>query len=580
MDNLAYLESNWRFPKKTKFAGPVRLLCLFAFFLGCENSQPITPAPKVEKTAEASIKLDVAFEDRSDQLGLSHTYFNGEESGEMSILQTIGGGVAAFDYDRDGWDDLFFPGGGGLKDKTISGLVGSLWRNQQGEKLVHVSLQSKTDLVAQYTHGVTSGDLNSDGFSDLLVTGYDGLQYFVNQGDGTFIESAQVAGLLDQVWSTSAAFGDFDNDGFLDIYIAHYVNWSFANHPACKSLSVPDVCAPGNFDAFDDMIYHNNGNGTFTAKGSELGLVKGGKGLGVIVADFDRDSKVDVYVANDTTNNFYYENQGGQFKEMGLASGTAVDDLGSPQGSMGLCVLDYDQDLMSDIWVCNYENQAFGLYKNDGQSNYRYVTSATGLMALGTTYVAFGTVSGDFDQDGDEDLVVANGHVMQFHQGGGNSSQHALYLTNTGKKRFTRQLFPVSSYFGKKWRGRGVIAFDWDRDGDLDLSFSHVNQPATLLENTSNTSSQWCILELVGTKSNRDAIGASIIFKSDQRSVLRNVVGGGSYLSQNPYYVHVGFPKDEKLQKVEILWPSGIKQTLTDLAINSRTQVVEPASNP
>jgi hypothetical protein len=555
------------------------LLTMVFAVLGCEGEKPIEPKPKQEKVQETISNTEVIFDDLTTKVGLSHTYQNGEESNEMSILQTIGGGVAAFDYDRDGWDDLFFPGGGVLKDKTISGLVGSLWQSRSGKNFLNVGSLAGTDLVSKYTHGATSGDLNSDGFSDLLVTGYDGLQMFINQGDGTFVESALASGLSDTVWSTSAAFGDFDNDGFLDIYIAHYVNWSFSNHPPCKSLSVPDVCAPGNFDAFDDLVYHNNGNGTFTAKTTELGLVKGGKGLGVMVADFDRDAKSDVYVANDTTNNFYYENQGGVFKEMGLASGTAVDDLGSPQGSMGLCLLDYDQDLMADIWVCNYENQAFALYKNDGQSNYRYVTSATGLMALGTTYVAFGTASGDFDSDGDEDVVVANGHVMQFHQGGGNSSQNPLYLTNTGKKRFTRQLFPESEYFGKKWRGRGVVAFDLDHDGDLDLSFSHVNQPSVILENKSKSPNQWWILELIGTQSNRDAIGASVVFKSNQRSILRNVVGGGSYLSQNPYYIHVGLPADEKLEEVEILWPTGTRQKLTELAANTRTQIVEPQVN-
>jgi len=551
------------------------LLLALSMLFGCESNKLVEPIVKPDKAQDASSRIDVVFDDVTSELGLSHTYQNGEEAGELAILQTIGGGVAAFDFDRDGWDDLFFPGGGALQDKTISGLVGSLCQNRSGKKYLNVSSLSHTDLVSSYTHGATSGDLNDDGFCDLLVTGYDGLQLFINQGDGTFVESSQADGLTDTVWSTSAAFGDFDSDGFLDIYITHYVNWSFSNHPPCKSLSVPDVCAPGNFDAFDDLIYHNNGNGTFTAKSTELGLVKGGKGLGVIVADFDRDAKADVYVANDTTNNFYYENQGGVFKELGLASGTAVDDLGSPQGSMGLCTLDYDQDLMADIWVCNYENQAFALYKNDGQSNYRYVTSATGLMALGTTYVAFGTASGDFDQDGDEDVVVANGHVMQFHQGGGNSSQQALYLTNNGKKRFSRQLFPEASYFGNKWRGRGVVAFDLDHDGDLDLSFSHVNQPSVVLENKTNTANQWWILELVGTQSNRDAIGASLVFKSNKRSILRNVVGGGSYLSQNPYYVQVGLPADEQLEEVEILWPTGSRQKLIGLTANTRTQVVE-----
>ncbi len=546
--------------------------------IGCDSSrgptQPVLPTPDKTTGSAAAPQLEVAFEDITSAQGLSSIYHNGEEAQERSIMESIGGGVAVLDYDRDGWDDLFFPGGGQLENKSVTGLAGALWRNRDSHALTNVSSAARVDVVAGYTHGAVSADWNNDGFSDLLVSGYSGLQLFTNQGDGTFMEHSLQAGLDDTQWSTSTAFADLDNDGDLDLYVAHYVNWSWDNHPSCESQGIPDICAPGAFAAISDAIYFNNGNGTFQAKSSEVGLSADGKGLGVLATDLNRDGWIDLYVANDTTNNFLYQNQkDGTLQEIALTCGTAFDDLGTPQGSMGLCTLDYDQDLKPDIWVCNYENQAFALYKNDGDFFFRYVTSAAGLMALGTTYVAFGTSAADFDLDGDEDIVIANGHVMRFVTNG--TEQQALYLSNLSNGRFARQTFPTDNYFAKGWRGRGVVAFDHDHDGDMDLVFTNTNQPAALLQNNTASTGKWLILELIGTQANRDAIGASVVISTTKRQLLRNVAGGGSYLSQNPYYIHAGLAADEELLQAEILWPSGHKQIIDKLTANSRTLIVE-----
>ena len=271
-------------------------------------------------------------------------------------------------------------------------------------------------------------------------------------------------------------------------------------------------------------------------------------------------------------------NQGnGKFEEQGIASGTALDERGKSNGSMGVSVLDFDGDLRLDIWVCNYENETFALYKNDGNSNFRHVTSSTGITALGTLFVAFGTVAADFDSDGDEDIVVANGHVLRFPTGN-SVDQFPLVLLNNGRGKLTRQQFGPATYFGKKWRGRGVAGFDFDRDGDKDLVISNVNQAAAILENQTRTKGKWCSLELVGCKSNRDCIGARIVFRTDKKSYLRNIVGGGSYLSQNPYLVHCAFPFDEELRQAEITWPDGTVQVVDNLRVNGFNQVVEPSS--
>jgi len=538
--------------------------------LGCNKS---STKLELESKTEPVSKTAVVFHDSTDAVRLKHAYENGEGANEYSILETIGGGVAAADFDRDGFVDVYFANGGLLNEKKVTGLGGSLWLNCHGQSFEDITQFANIDCPSIYTHGTISGDLNNDGFADLLVTGYKGIALFFNQGDGTFLEQAQEAGMIDPKWGTSAAFGDLDNDGDLDVYVAHYVDWSFDNHPPCQSLGVRDVCAPGNFTGISDVVYMNNGDGKFTPQSQEIGLVPEGKGLGVMIADLTKDSKVDIYVANDTTNNFFYLNQGGgRFSEIGMASGTAVDDMGTPQGSMGLCTLDYDGDLSPDIMVCNYESQAFALYKNDGDSNFRYVTSTTGLMALGTMCVAWGTSATDFDLDGDEDVVIANGHVMRAKP----PEQVPLYLNNLGTKRFNKQKFPEMDYFAKTWRGRGVVPFDMDLDGDMDLVFTHVNQDAVYLENRSELDGNWWILELVGTQSNRDAIGARVVITSDKRAILRNVVGGGSSLSQQPYFVHWGLPVDEKLMRVEITWPNGVKEVRVDLKPKSRSLIIEP----
>lgn len=552
------------------------LSAVLALVTACCALTPGCTKPEVKKSDSAQSTASAQqppfeFTDITDKLALKHTFSNGEESGERSILETIGGGVAALDYDLDGFDDLYFATGGKLNDKQVTGLGGALYRNQQASRLLDVSALAGVSTVQFYTHGTIAGDVNNDGFPDLLVTGYDGLALLINQGDGTFSHQTTTAGLVNPKWGTSAAFGDFNSDGSLDIYIARHVDWSFQNHPDCTSAGKPDVCAPGIFSAIKDAIYLNNGDGTFTESAEQMGLAEGGKGLGVIVADFDQDSRVDIYVANDTTNNFYYLNKGQQLEEIGLASGTAVDDMGTPQGSMGLCVLDYDGDLKTDIMVSNYENQAFALYKNDGESNFRYATSTTGLMALGTTYVAWGTSASDFDLDGDEDVIVANGHVMMSNP----PEQQPLFLRNMNNSKFLRQTFNAESYFGKSWRGRGVVALDFDHDGDLDLVITHINQPAVVLQNQTQATGNWWKLRLIGRQSNRSAVGARVVIESDKRKILRNVFGGGSYLSQSPYEIHWGLPKDERISSLTIHWPSGTIQKLPELPHNNVLTVVE-----
>lgn len=570
---------------RSKYVGGVLLLFASSAFalLGCRPGDPAqnkSGAPEKQSASpNTTPSSDISFEDVTAKLGVNHVYDNGEQSNLYAYLESVGSGVATLDMDLDGWPDLFFPGGGKLPALgQIQGLPGSAWRNQLGKRFINVTEEAKLGIIKHYTMGSQAADVNNDGFPDLLVTGYGGVLLMMNQGDGTFADSTSDSGLDASLWCTSAAFADFNRDGILDLFIAQYIDWSWENNPDCKSTAgVRDICPPAAFKGQPDRLYFGNGDGTFRDASDRLDTKAFGKGLGVLAGDFDQDSWVDIYVANDTTNNLYYHNLGDErFEEVGVSSGSALDERGLPTGSMGVSTLDYDRDLKPDIWVCNYEHESFALYKNEGNSIYRGVSSSSGLTALGTMFVAFGTATGDFDSDGDEDIAVTNGHVLR--QPPGNSvEQLPLFLSNNGKGKLIRQEFSPESYFGKKWRGRGMIAVDIDCDGDLDLVVSHVNQPSAILENNRTTDSDWYQLELKGTRSNRDAIGSQVVLSTDKGKRLRLICGGGSYLSQGPYSVHFGVPKGEKLEAFEITWPDGERQRIESLAPSQKHTIIEPS---
>lgn len=545
------------------------IVTLLVVVTGCDNEkkQPdaITVKPESLGTeAQTPPALKVSFANVTTSLGVNSAYQNGEESDLYTIAESLGGGVAAIDYDSDGRIDLMFPSGGSIEfEKPLSGLPSKLFRNQE-DKFIDVSNSSAVADVGFYTHGVSAADVDSDGFPDLLVTGYYGIQLLMNCGDGTYRDATGFANLMPVQWTTSSGWGDFDNDGYVDFYVASYVNWSWQNNPRCGGggKESRDVCTPQSFPGLDDVLFWNNGDGTFTRDTGGAGLVKEGKGLGVIVFDVNYDSKPDIYVANDTTNNFLYLNQGSRkFKEIGVLSGTAFDNMGIPNGSMGLAIFDQDDDRKCDLFVTNYERETFAVYRNDGRGNFRHISDKTGITALGRLLVGFGTISGDFGLTGREDIVVANGHVMRY-PGNENRKQEPLYIQNRPDGKLTRIMFAADSFFSEKVCGRGVIAPDLNFDGKLDLVFSNVNEPAVVLQNSSEDVGNWVGLKLIGTHSNRDAIGALVELETDKRTLVRQVIGGGSYLSQGPYQLHFGIPQGETMKRFRITWPQGNREAL------------------
>jgi hypothetical protein len=490
----------------------------------------------------------------------------------------LGGGLGWLDYDRDGWLDLVVAGGGSIsKDKSITGLPLGLFRGLDGRQFAPVASNAGIETSALYSHGVAVGDFDDDGFADVLISGYGPPQLWRNRGDGTFVEIAAAAGIESPLWGTSAGWADLNADGHLDLYLAHYVNWSFENHPFCQGTDRGDrdVCPPRNFEALPHTLYYSRGDGTFDEASTLAALRSDGKGLGVLLADVEPDGDVDIYVANDTTDNFLYVNDGrGRFEEAGIARGVALDDNGVPNGSMGVDLCDFNEDGRPDLWVANYEREAFAMYRNQGRGNFLHVSQRLGITDLAGLFVGFGTVCEDFDGDGDQDIVVANGHVI-IHPDASPRRQLPLLLLNNGR-RFNRAPSAPGNYFGDPQEGRGLATADFDADGDVDLAISHLNEPLALLENRFQRQNRSLSLTLVGTRSNRDAVGARIDFQIGSRLVHRQITGGGSYLSHSSRAVHFALPQVDGPRTLVVHWPTGEVQTIDAEPLSGPLTLIEP----
>lgn len=568
------------------------VFCLIIAFLGCTPDSPQTPAkqqtesqnnrsPKVSERKPAEMIPSIAaFSETAAGAGINFTYHNGEESGHFAILESLGGGVGMFDYDSDGDVDLFVPGGGRYEsEKKTVGLSPGLFRNLGDWRFVETTVAAGTATAPWYSHGAAITDFNNDGFSDILVTGYGGLLLFQNQGDGTFREIARQTGLTDDQWSSSAACGDVDGDGNPDFYVAHYVNWSPDNNPICEGPEpgLREVCPPRRFDPLPDIIYHNNGDSTFSDFSTKLQLRTDGKGLGVLMADVDLDGHLDIYVANDTVPNFLYRNNGdGTLEDASTRSGTSLSDAGVPEGSMGVDVGDYNLDGRPDLWVSNFERESCSLYRNDGNFFFQHVSRSTGVTAVGGLAVGWGTVFLDFDRDGDEDVFVSNGHVIRYPKNAPLRQPPHLFQNDSGP-RFHNVAPAAGDYLQTPHMGRGVACGDLDNDGDQDLVISCNNEPVAVLTNHSGTNNSF-VVRLIGTRSNRDAVGAWIKIRvaPDQPEMIRLVKAGGSYASSSDPRLFFGVGTATSIAEVAIHWPSGVIQSLSDVAIQETLVLREP----
>jgi hypothetical protein len=580
---------------------------VLASFCACTTNPPTLPAPASDPASPPDRPL---FRDVTPGSGVDFTYRNGEEMGYYAILETLGGGVALLDYDGDGLLDVFFTGGGTFdrteeeyrKDPShpprIVGRPCKLYRNLGGWKFEDVTAKVGLDKPLFYTHGCAVADYDRDGWPDLLVTGWGRLALFHNEPDGKggrrFVEVTRQAGLDDDLWSTSAAWGDLDGDGYPDLYVCHYVDWSLpGNNGPCNGFDghTRDICPPANFNALPHRLYRNQGDGTFRDVSRVAGLrlehpqKEYGKGLGVLMVDVDGDGKPDVYVANDMTDNFLYHNRSSpgaiRLEEVGLDSGTARDDHGAPNGSMGLAAADYDGSGRPSLWVTNYELEDHALYGNecrDGRLQFRYSTHVAGISRIGQSFVGWGTGFLDVDHHGWEDLFIANGHPNHYPRAKTTRQQRPVLLRNESNGRFRDISGQGGPYFQAVHGGRGVALGDLDNDGRTDLVVSHLNEPVVLLRNEAEAG-HWLGVELVGD-GHRDIVGARLTLEVDGRRLTRFAQGGGSYASaSDPRHVF-GLGTAERVGRLTVTWPSGRTQHWDGLAIDRYWRLVEGRDTP
>jgi hypothetical protein len=597
------------------------LIVAFGLFLGCGTRPAPEPGPE-----EANASGPGYFEDRTSGSGVRFTYRNGEEAGHAAILESLGGGVALIDFDRDGKLDLFFTGGGYFDrpdKKQIKGHTCRLYKNLGNWTFKDVTAEVGLDKLAGgeqwfFTHGVAVADYDNDGWPDLLVTGWGRLALLHNEPDGKggrrFRDVTREAGLTDTRWSTSAAWGDLHGNGYPDLYVCHYVNWSWENNPPCKDYrdqTRPDVCPPKQFRALPHVLYRNNRDGTFTDISSVAGMRVPrqeaeygqlthlgasarkhlqsadaardyGKGLGVLIFDADDDGKPDLYIANDTSGNFLFLNKGGaRFEEVALERGVAYDENATPTGSMGVDAADFNGAGSFSLFVTNYQNEAHSLYRNLGKGQFAYASRSAGITAIGLVYVGFGTGFLDFDLDGNEDLFISNGHVVKYPPLPSEVKQVPILFRNMrkpGDKPYDVHFANVSAkagpFFRSKQLGRGVAIGDLDNDGRPDLVLNPMNGPVVLLRNRHETGHHWLGIELVG-KPYRDAVGARLTLEVAGRRLLRMVKGGGSYLSSSDRRVLFGLATEDKVGRLTVRWPSGKEQSWDNLAVDRYWRLVE-----
>jgi enediyne biosynthesis protein E4 len=534
--------------------------------------------PVLGAAASGGVNGGTHFIDITAQAGITFKHVYCPE--KKYIIESMSGGVALFDYDNDGYLDMFFVNSLTVDMVKAGGKTKSaLYHNNGDGTFTDVTDKAGLGDVG-WGMGVTVGDYNNDGFEDLFVTCLGQNHLFRNNGDGTFTDVTKAAGVGESKWSTGAAFVDYDNDGYLDLFVANYVDFDINNLPefgkgrTCQFNGVPVQCGPRGLPGAGDHLFHNNRDGTFTEVSKKAGVSdpNGYYGLGVICSDFDQDGFVDIYVANDSTPSFLYHNNGdGTFKEIGFTSGTALSEEGREQGSMGVTIADYDHDGRFDIFRTNYANEYNTLYHNDGNNSFTDVSYAAKLAEPGYN-VAWGTRFFDYDNDGWADLLVANGHI--YPQVDHYRQANRLYKNNRDGT-FTDITAQAGPPLLQERINRGVAVGDIDNDGDLDVVITDLDGTPMLLRNDGGNANNSVLIKTVGVKSNRDGIGALVKVVSGDLSQIDEVRSGGSYLSQSDLRLHFGLERRSKIDLIEIHWPSGIVDKITGAPVNQILTVKE-----
>ncbi|MEN8109062.1 MAG: CRTAC1 family protein [Pseudomonadota bacterium] len=561
----------------------IRIVAVTAQLLlaGCEREQPATTA--------AIPATNYPFVDVTDAAGLAFTHFSGA-TGAYYQPEVFGPGVALLDYDADGDLDIYLPQATMLDPgrEPEQALFPPPASHSPGDRLFRNELQPGgalqfTDVTAEaglgrqsYSQGVAVGDYDNDGDADLYVTGFGPNSLYRNNGDGSFTDITTEAGVDESRWSSSAAFLDYDRDGDLDLFVTNYVHFTVAGNKQCAGADGKlDYCGPQAYEPVRDRLFRNDGDDRFTDFSDAAGLGDAfGPGLGVTCADFNGDDWQDIYVANDGKENQLWLNRGdGTFGNNALMAGVAVNAYGKAEASMGVTAGDFDNDGDEDLFMTHLNRETNTLYLNDGAGNFLDVTDQRKLGRISVSYTGFGSEWFDYDNDGDLDLFIANGAVKIVETLRGQPypyQERNQLLRNDGTDGFT----DVTALAGPALKlvevSRGAAFGDLDNDGDLDIVVANNNGPTRLLRNQAGGGHHWLTLKLVGTRANRDAMGARVaVLRKDRVALWRRVHTDGSYLSASDPRVHFGLGADTALAGVLVIWPDGAKEVWRGIKVDT-----------
>ena len=523
----------------------------------------------------------VAFENIAAAAGVTFTHINGA-SADKYLVETMGSGALFFDYDNDGWIDLFLVDGGSIADNAVSARARHRLFRNAGKGVFKDATESSGIRHQEYGMGACAGDVDNDGRIDLYITNYGPNVLYRNGGNGVFTDVTRAAGVGLAGWSTSCAFLDIDGDGDLDLFVTNYLDAPKTNNRFCgdPQRRIRVYCHPLVYPAVANVLYRNDGKGAFTDVSAETGLNKYlGNGLGVAVGDYDDDGRPDVFVANDSVPNFLFHNEGGRrFSEIGLLAGVAVARDGKPRAGMGTEFADYNGDGRLDLVVTNHEFETTSLFRNDGGSSFVDTTLDAGISSATLPFVGFGVGFFDFDNDADLDLSIVNGHVIDntaLFRAGSSHAQRKLLFLNTNGRRFAEISQQSGSGFAKDGVGRTLIGGDIDNDGDIDLVVTNNGGAAEILRNTGGSARNAVEVRVVGTRSNRDGLGARLTITAGGRTQVREIKSGSSYLGQNDLRAHVGLGEATRVDRIDVRWPAGQTESIRDVAANQIVTVTE-----
>lgn len=503
------------------------------------------------------------------------------------IVESMSGGVLLIDYDRDGFLDIYFTNAPtvemALKNEKSKSV---LYRNNGNGNFSDVTDKAGVGFPG-YAMGGAVGDYNNDGFPDMYITCLGGNVLYKNNGDGTFSNVTEKAGVSDGRWSAGAAFGDYDNDGFLDLFVANYVDFKlndlpgFGSLPTCKFRGIDVQCGPRGLKGAGDSVFRNNGNGTFSDVSKQLGLEdqQGYYGMQPVFSDFGNTGRLDIYVANDSTPNFFYRNLGkGKFADESLISGTAVSGDGSEQGSMGVAVGDYLHTGYFAIYTTNFVDEYNTLYRNNGNYDFTDVSFAAKVAHASRPYVGWGTGFFDLDNDTWLDLFVVNGHVypqMDQISSGSKYRQGKLLFVNQGDETFCNASSQAGPVLSEPRVSRGAAFGDLNNDGNIDIVVEDLDSSPMILRNEGDKTNYWITLELSAKQGNPLAIGARVKVTTGKLTQTEEIRSGGSYISQNDLRLHFGLGKAAKADSIEIRWNSGKVEVIKDVPANKFYSILE-----